>query len=97
MFKRQSGKGLSLNMGAILCLILAVCFICTVLIQDELAPASISAMLSALGHWARHWHVLAIGLLPVYIALMVFGTAVVGIYLGSVLHRWLAMVLRRQQ
>jgi len=85
LFKNK--KKTSLNLGSVLCLIAAVYFICSILILDPMAPISISSFSFTLNHWIRHWHVLAVALLPVYIALMIFGAAVVGIYFGSLLHR----------
>lgn len=97
VFKRKINRRSSLNLGAILCLIVAVYLICYFLIRDALAPISISSMLSSFNHWARHWHVLAVGLLPIYIALMVFGTAIVGVYFGSALHCWVARLFKKQE
>lgn len=34
-------------------------------------------------------HLLVVGLLPVYVGLLVFGTAIIGIYLGSNLRHFL--------
>lgn len=69
-------------------MIAAVYVICYMLSQDDIFPMSIDAAWAYISHWARHFHVLAVGLLPVYVALMVFGTAIAGMYLGSTLQRW---------
>ncbi len=88
--KRNMNKRHSLNVMEAICLVVALYIICCVLGGDYM-PISISSVWSSLtlSHWARHWHVLAAGLLPVYVALMVFGTAIASLYFGSALHRWL--------
>lgn len=82
-----------LNIGAIICLI-AVSYMCYyLLLLDNHLPFSIGSVFSTVNHWSHPLRVLAIGLLPVYIALMLFGTAVVGIYLGSALQHWITFLL----
>lgn len=97
VFKNKVHKRSSLNLGAILCLVTAVLLITNILIWDALAPISISSMLTSFNHWTRHWHVLAVGLLPIYIALMIFGTAIAGVYFGSALHHFLVRLFKKQQ
>jgi len=60
--------------------------------QDAVFPISINSAWYCFSHWARHFHVIAVALLPVYVALMVFGTATIGIYLGSAIQRWINQV-----
>lgn len=67
---------------------LAVYSISFLMVREKIFPLSINSMMSSLNHLVRHWHVLVVGLLPVYVALMIFGTAVIGVYLGGALHRW---------
>jgi uncharacterized membrane protein YbhN (UPF0104 family) len=97
VLKNKINRRSSLNLGGILCLVAAVYLICTILIRDAIAPISISSMLSSFNHWAKHWHVLAVGLLPIYVALMIFGTAIVGIYFGSAVHRWIVCFFKKRQ
>ncbi len=88
MLRKPSLKNMPSNFGSISCLVTAVYSIYHyVLLESKLLPFSISAILS----WAdqRHYHVLAVGLLPIYLALMIFGTAIMSVYLGSVIQRWL--------
>lgn len=78
------------NLGGILFLIAAVCLMCYMLLKgNSFLPCSINSVLSSMNHCARHWHIIVVGLLPVYVALMLFGTAISSIYLGSALQRWL--------
>jgi hypothetical protein len=90
--KRTKTKRYTLSVCEGICLIAAVYVICYMLRQDDIFPMSINSAWAYFSHWAKHFHVLAVGLLPVYVALMVFGTASVGIYLGSAIQRWVGQL-----
>lgn len=91
MFKKRNIKSWpTFNLGGIICLATAVYLIYYLLLKDHLLPLSSSSFSAWGGH---HWHILAIALLPVYLALMIFGTAVAGVYLGSAIQRWLVKFL----
>lgn len=83
----------SLNLGGLVCLIAAVFFICYLLREGDIFPISIDFVWLHISHWAKHFRILAVGLLPIYVALMVFGTAIVGTYFGSALQRLIAHFL----
>ncbi|MEO8963724.1 MAG: hypothetical protein ABI370_03545 [Gammaproteobacteria bacterium] len=91
--KRKINTRHTLNLGEAVCLVAAVYFICYVLRQDDILPISINSAWCCISHFTKHFHVLAVGLLPVYVALMVFGTAIFGIYLGSALQRLVTQFL----
>ena len=84
----------SLNLGAIICLAFASYLLYYILLHDNLLPFSIHSVLLNVNHLAKNWHVIVIGLLPIYLALMVFGTAILGIYFGSALQRWIGSFLK---
>lgn len=84
------------NLGGIICLVVAVYVIYYLLLRDNLLPFSISSVLSSINHWARNWHILVVGLMPVYIAFMLFGTSILGAYLGSALQRWISQFLHNK-
>lgn len=86
-------KRFTLNLGAIICLMALGYILYYLLLLDNPLPFSIGAVLSSINHIIKHWHVLAVGLLPIYIALMIFGTGIISIYLGSVLQRWIGQYL----
>lgn len=86
-----------MNLGGVLCLIGVFYLICYFLIHDVVTPISISSVLSSINHWTKHWHVLAVGLLPIYVALMIFGTAIMGVYFGSAVHRWIVKMFKKKQ
>ena len=83
----------SLNFGGAIFLVAAVYLMYRVLLHDDILPFAIETVLSSLNHWARHWHILVVGLLPVYVAFMFFGTAIAGIYLGSTLQHFFVKFL----
>ena len=90
-FKDKINQKSTFNLGGVFFLVMSVYFICYILISDEVISAlSICSVSTSFSHWAKHWHVLAVGLLPVYVALMIFGAALFGVCLGSALHHWIA-------
>lgn len=91
--KRIMNKRHTLNFCEAVCLFVAVYVTCYMLRQDNVFPMSINSAWYWFSHWARHFHVIAVALLPVYVSLMVFGTATIGIYLGSAIQRWINQVM----
>jgi len=79
----------TVNIGGLICLIVTVFLIYLLLIKDKLLSLSISSISVLTSHMTKHWHVLAVGLIPVYLALIIFGAAIVSLYLGSNLQRWI--------
>lgn len=77
-------KRLTLNIGSLIGVSIAI-FCLDTLLLDNIIPFSISSVIDSISqtHWSKHWHVLVIGLMPVYIGLMIFGTAIMGVYLGN--------------
>ncbi len=97
VMKKQRTLKYTLNLGAILSLILAIYFIYYLLLKDDLLPFSIPFVLSSINHWSHHWHVLVVGLMPIYLAVVIFGAAMFGIYFGSALHRWVLRYLNSRE
>jgi hypothetical protein len=92
MYRRKS-----MNLGGIICLIAAVYILYDLLLCDNpILPFSIHRVAQGIAHWTHSWHILVIGLLPIYIALMIYGTAIAGINLGSALQRWLASFIEHK-
>jgi len=92
--KRTINNRCTLSICEGVCLIAVVYVICYMLLQDDVFPTSIDSTWAYFSHWARHFHILAVGLLPVYVALMVFGTAAMGVYVGSAIQRWFVQLRR---
>lgn len=55
-----------------------------VLLRDQACPASIAAIVNYSHRYDLTKHVMILGFLPVYIAIIIFGAATIGIYLGHV-------------
>ncbi|MDA8561575.1 hypothetical protein N9L02_00500 [Gammaproteobacteria bacterium] len=77
----------SINFGAIVCVIALVYLSFKVLVHGAFLPFSIFSVQSAINNWIKHWHIIAIGLLPVYISVVFFGAAFFGIIFGSALQK----------
>ena len=73
----------------------AVYVICYLLRQDDLFPISINYAWYCFSHWIPHFHVIAVALLPVYVALMIFGTAILAMFFGSTLQRYISQILSK--
>ena len=83
-------KRYTLNLCQAIGLFTAVYIICYKLAQHTTVSSfSIDSVWNRFMGWTHHFHVVAVALLPVYVALMVFGTAAFVIYLGSLVRRWL--------
>jgi hypothetical protein len=88
--KTSLNKKRSLNLGGIISLVATVYFIYYLLLKENLLPFSISSVLTWGSEWSKHWHILAVGLVPIYLGLMIFGTAVLSLYVGAALQRWVS-------
>lgn len=85
-----------LNLGGMVFLISTICAIYVLLLQDNnVQPFSILGMHSMINRCAYHWHIVVAGLLPIYIAVVIFGTAILSSYFGSALHRWVMRKIKR--
>jgi len=85
-----------LNTGGIIGVILVVYVMYDILLHEKIALLSIDTMQTMMNHWAAHWHVLAVGLLPVYVAFVFFGAIISGLFLGSIMQHWLLRVWRQE-
>ena len=85
-----------LNIYNVLGLLIAAFFIYFLLLGDSEFPFSIRSVLGGVHHFVNHWPILIVGLLPVYVALMIFGIAILGLYLGSLLERLIARITSKK-
>ena len=97
MFKTKMTRRTSVNMSGIIVLGFAVCLISCILLRASVLPISIDSIMDDLNRSVHHWHVLVVGFLPIYVALMVFGVAVAGIYLATLLHHWATRFFKKSQ
>lgn len=92
MMKRQY-----INLGGIIFLVTAVVLIYSLLLaEDELVPFSIRGVLSSINRITSHWHVLVAGLLPIYLAVVIFGTAILGVSFGSAIQKLMARFIKHR-
>jgi hypothetical protein len=76
--------------------ILVTCYIAYyMLLRDNYLHSSISSIISYSHHLAIREHLLILGLLPIYIAFMIFGAAVIGVYLGASIQTLLSRVSKK--
>jgi hypothetical protein len=90
--KLQSKHHKSYNLGGLLCLLATVYFIYYLLLKDNLLPFSVSSVLAFGNQWSKHWHIFAVGLVPIYLGLIIFGTSVLSLYVGTALSRWVSQL-----
>lgn len=62
----------------------------SLLLLDNSLHTSISSIIDKSHHLQAVKHIAVLGLLPIYIGTMVFGSAMLGLYLGAKLQRLLA-------
>jgi hypothetical protein len=67
------------------------------LLKHDEFPFSIAAVVRGICNMVNHSYVLMVGILPIYIALIIFGLASVGLYLGSLLERLVARLFYHSQ
>jgi intracellular septation protein A len=76
----------SLNLGTIICLSMAF-YGLYLLLLDNVFPCSIGAIVASISHLPQHWHILAVALMPVYIAFMIVVAGVAGLFFGNKLQK----------
>lgn len=84
--------GFSLNTGMITGLAIVLYLVYRLLLQDNPLHLSISAIITYSHHLATKQHLILIALLPVYVASIIFGATLLGLYLGSTLQGVLVRV-----
>ena len=87
-------KKLTLNVGGFICLMFTVYLVYDLVLKDTQFPLSVSALLVFGSHLSRIWHLLTIGLIPIYLALIIFGIGLASLYFGSMMQNWITRLLR---
>ena len=88
-------KFLTMQISTIIALTIAGYIAYYFLLQDNFLHISISSIMQFSHHLAIRSHLLVLGLLPIYIATMIFGAAMGGIYLGSTLQNILVRTVKK--
>lgn len=103
MYKKLIADPLAMNkyfflhIGAFVLLLGMLCLVAYLVFGSNIAAFSISAVLDNINHLVKHWPVLAAGLIPIYVALVVFGLVSVSLYFGSILYRWLKIHVAKKK
>jgi hypothetical protein len=87
----------TLNMGGVICIIALVYIIYRVLLLNDMLPFSIYSVQLSMNHWLKHWHVIVVGLIPVYIALVFFSALICGVFFGSAAQRWIFRFCKKKK
>jgi hypothetical protein len=82
-------KLISLNIGMIITLTVIVYTVYYLLLHNNFLHTSIASIIDSSHRLKDSWHLLVLGLLPIYIGTMVFGSILLGAYLGSLLQQFL--------
>jgi hypothetical protein len=80
---------LSLNIVIIITLTVICYAAYSLLLQDNFLHSSISAIISMSHQLDPKRHLIVLGLLPIYIATVIFGAALLGLYIGSFVQEYL--------
>jgi len=87
-------KIISLNIVVIIVTVV-FCAAYYLLLHDNFLHTSISSIIALSHHLELKEHLIVLGLLPVYIAAVIFGTALLGIYLGSTLQHYFMRCMKK--
>jgi hypothetical protein len=77
------GKRFTLNTGTVCALIIAFYAVYYILLCDNFPHISVASILAYSRQLPLTKHLVILGLIPIYIAAMLFGAAMLGIYLGA--------------
>lgn len=81
--------------------ILTLMFVCLLayylLLQDNFLDMSISSIIAKSNHLELKKHLIVLGFIPIYIAMIIFGTAMLGVYIGSSLQQYLLRHIKNRE
>ena len=89
-------KSIPLNISTLIAFTVVVYLAYYLLLHDNCLHSSISSIIHYAHHLAIKQHVLILGLLPIYIAAMIFGAALLGVYLGERLNLFFIRTIRHK-
>lgn len=73
-----------LNVGIMIALLIAAYVAYSLLLQGNFLHASIGDIINHSEQMNNHERIVVLAVLPVYISTIIFGSAVLGVYLGSI-------------
>ena len=86
---------ISLRLASTVALVAVFYIAYYLLLSDSFMHISVASILAHTHQLSLKKHLLVLGLIPIYIALMIFGAAVLGMYIGSMLQSWLDRTCRK--
>lgn len=89
-------KIITIDIFILITLGVVFCTVYTLLLQDNCLNTSISAIIARSHHLELREHLIVLGLLPIYIATVIFGSALLGMYISSCLRHLLARRAKKQ-
>lgn len=66
------------------------------LLNDSLLSVSLTSMIDGSNELSLTTHLLVLGLIPIYIAIVIFGSATIGVYLGDIIQRIVILPLKNK-
>jgi len=78
-------RKIKISLGNIIALCAMTFIAYYILVCDNMFHCSVSAIINWSHQLSKEVHLVVLAAIPVYIAVIIFGTALFGIYLGSVL------------
>ena len=83
-------KTLYKNLGRIIGILFCVYCIDRLCLSNDLGPLSIESVHTFMNQWVHHWHIIVVGLMPIYVALVFFAACFCGNCFGITAGRWLS-------
>ncbi len=81
---------LTSNIGRIICIVAIIYVIYRLLLLNDIRAFSICSVHLFMNQCIKHWHIIVVALLPVYVACVVFGAFMFGSCFGAAAQRWLS-------
>ena len=82
-------KHITLNLGTLIALCVVFYMAYYLLLNDNPLRISLTAIMANSHQLSMPQHLLLLGLIPFYIAVVIFGAATIGIYFGGILQQFL--------
>ena len=84
---KKKHKYLAFNLGTLIALCGVFCFAYYLLLNDSLVYISLTDIIDRSNELSLAKHLFVLGLVPIYIAIVIFGAATIGFYLGAIIQR----------
>lgn len=88
-------KLVSLSFASTIALLMVFYVAYYLLLSDSFMHISVGEIIANAHQLSMKKHLLVLGLIPIYIGLMIFGTAILGMYLGSLLQSWINRTFKK--